>query len=85
VTYKAYIDNIKAKTGKSPNDFMALARQKGFVKDREMVAKHGEVLAWLKGEMGLGHGHANAIILYLKDPEDARKKIAADAKHEKTD
>jgi hypothetical protein len=42
MTYKAYIDNIKAKTGKSPFDFMTLAKKKGFVKDGKVVVKHGE-------------------------------------------
>jgi len=37
VTYKAYIDNIKAKTGKDPEYFQALAKEKG-------LAKHGELL-----------------------------------------
>jgi len=30
------------------------------------VAKHGEMLAWLKSEMRLGHVHANFIILFLR-------------------
>jgi len=75
MTYKAYIDNIKAKTGKDPQDFQALAREKGLV-------KHGELLAWLKSDCGLGHGHANAIILYIQNPELAKKKILADARKE---
>jgi hypothetical protein len=28
MTYKAYIDNIKAKTGKTPEDFRKLAKKK---------------------------------------------------------
>jgi len=32
----------------------------------------------------LGHGHANAIILYIKDPDLAKKKLLEDAKKEKT-
>ena len=66
MTFNAYLDNIQAKTGKSPEDFLALANKKGLVKNGKIVAKHSELLAWLKSEMGLGHGHANAMILYLR-------------------
>ncbi len=47
-------------------DFWKLASRKGFVKRGDVVAKHGEMLAWLKSEMGLGHVHANFIILSLR-------------------
>ena len=76
MTYKAYIDNIKAKTGKGLEYFQKLAKQKG-------LEKHVELVSWLKSDCGLGHGHANAIILYIKDPELARKKLAEDTKREK--
>jgi hypothetical protein len=76
MTYKAYIDNIQAKTGKTPEDFRKLAKEKGLV-------KYGDLLKWLKTECGLGHGHANAIILYIQNPELGKKKIAEDAKKEK--
>jgi len=76
MTYKAYIDNIKAQTGKTPEDFRRAAKKKGLV-------KYGELLKWLKSDCGLGHGHANAIILYIQSPELAKKKIRADAKKEK--
>jgi len=33
-----------------------VAKEKG-------LAKHGELPRWLKTDCGLGHGHANAIIL----------------------
>ncbi len=59
---QAYLDNIKAKTGKTPADFRVLAAEKGLV-------KHGEIIAWLKADFGLGHGHANAIAAVLKNPE----------------
>jgi hypothetical protein len=76
MTYKAYIDNIKAKTGKDPEYYQALAKKKD-------LAEYGELLAWLKKDCGLGHGHANAIILYIRSPELAKKKIADDARKEK--
>jgi hypothetical protein len=49
---------------------------------RKGLTKHSELLAWLKTDMGLGHGHANAIILYIKDPQLGKKKISEDAKRE---
>jgi len=75
MTFKAYLDNIKAQTGKTPEDFVALAKKKGLVKDGKVAAKHGEIVMWLKSEFKLGHGHANAIVLYMKYPEVAKKKI----------
>jgi Domain of unknown function (DUF4287) len=72
-TYKAYIDNIYAKTGKTPDDYLKMAREK-------RLTEHGDLLKWLKTDCGLGHGHANAIILYIKDPELGRKKIRAGAR-----
>jgi len=77
VTYKAYIDNIKAKTGKDPEYFRKTAKEKG-------LTKHGELLSWLKSDCGLGHGHANAIILYIKDPELDKQKIREDERRKKT-
>jgi len=76
MTFKAYIDNIKAKTGKGPEYFQALAREKGLV-------KYSELLLWLKTDFKLGRGHANAIILYIQKPELAKAKILADSREEK--
>ena len=76
MTYKAYIDNIKAKTGKGPEYYLKEAKRQGLV-------KHADLLAWLKSECGLGHGHANAMILYIKDPELAKRKMKEDAANEK--
>ena len=63
MSFQAYIDNIKVKTGKTPADFKKLAEKKGFIKDEKLVktAKATEVTNWLKEEFELGHGHAMAI------------------------
>ena len=73
MTYKAYIDNIYVTTGYTPEDYRKMAKEKG-------LAKYGELLEWLKTDCGLGHGHANAIILYIRNPALAKRKMAADAK-----
>ena len=65
MSFQAYLDNIEAKTGKTPGDFAKLASRKGLV-------KHGEIIAWLKTEFSLGHGHANAIAAVLLK-SDAQK------------
>ncbi len=63
MTYQAYLDNIQAQTGKTPEDFKALAAKKGFL---EPGVKAGDIVAWLKQDFGLGHGHAMAIVLLLR-------------------
>jgi hypothetical protein len=68
MSFQAYIDNIKVKTGKSPADFKKLAEEKGFLKNGELVktVKATEITNWLKDEFELGHGHAMAIYMTFK-------------------
>jgi hypothetical protein len=68
MSFQAYIDNIKAKTGKSPDDFKKLAEKKGFLEkgDLKPTVKAGEIVAWLKQDFELGHGHAMAIYATFK-------------------
>ena len=58
MTFQAYIDNIYKKTGKTPDDFRKLAEKKGLLKPG---VKAMQIVAWLKKEHDLGHGHAMAI------------------------
>ncbi|MCP9770599.1 DUF4287 domain-containing protein [Lacihabitans sp. LS3-19] len=68
MSFQAYIDNIKTKTGKSPEDFKKLAEEKGFLEKGALVktVKATEITNWLKEEFGLGHGHAMAIFATFK-------------------
>lgn len=68
MSFQAYIDNIHAKTGKTPADFKKIAEEKGFIKGGELkpATKAGEIVAWLKDDFGLGHGHAMAIYATFK-------------------
>ena len=59
----AMIANLAAKTGKSLDEWVALARASG-------QPKHGGLVSWLKAEHGLGHGYANLV---------AHKTFASDA------
>ena len=63
MSFQAYIDNIKAKTGKTPADFKKLADKKGLLKPG---IKAGEIVKWLKEDFDLGHGHAMAIYATFK-------------------
>jgi hypothetical protein len=68
MSFQAYLDNIQAKTGRTPDDFRALAAEKGFTEGGTLRkdVKAGQVIAWLGQEFGLGHGHAMAIVALLK-------------------
>ena len=68
MSFQAYINNIRAKTGKGPDDFRKLAEQKGFTLNGEVKpsVKAGEIIKWLKDDFDLGHGHAMAIYALLK-------------------
>jgi len=68
MSFQAYLDNIQTKTGKSPADFKKLATQKGFLEKGKLkpTVKAGEIVAWLKKDFELGHGHAMAIYALFK-------------------
>lgn len=68
MSFQAYIDNIKTKTGKSPEDFKKLAEEKGFLQNGQLKIdiKAGQIVAWLKEDFDLGHGHAMAIFALFK-------------------
>ena len=69
--FQSYLNNIQAKTGKTPDDFRTLAAKKG-------LTNYGEVVSWLKTEFALGHGHAN-LIAQLLTKADAFKAKPDDA------
>ena len=68
MSFQAYIDNIKTKTGKTPADFKKLAEQKGFIQKGKLypAIKATEITTWLKNDFELGHGHAMAIYATFK-------------------
>lgn len=63
MSFQAYLDNIKKKTGKTPDQFKTLAKKKGLLGPS---VKAAAVLAWLKADYDLGHGHAMAIYATFK-------------------
>ncbi|SHO59911.1 DUF4287 domain-containing protein [Algoriphagus zhangzhouensis] len=72
MSFQAYLDNIQAKTGKSPSDFKEMAEAKGFTENGKIKSdvKATQITNWLKEEFGLGHGHAMAIYALLKGKKE---------------
>ena len=68
MSFQAYLDTIKTKTGKGPEDFKKLAEQKGFLKKGKIIEgiKAGQIVQWLKEDFELGYGHAMAMYALFK-------------------
>jgi hypothetical protein len=66
MSFQSYLDNIKAKTGKTPEDFIKLAKEKG-------LTTHAEIVAWLKADYDLGTGHARAIVHVIQGADKPRE------------
>jgi hypothetical protein len=68
MSFQAYLNTIKSKTGKGPDDFRKMAEERGFSQDGQLKSgiKAGEIVNWLKNDFALGHGHAMAIYALLK-------------------
>ena len=58
MTFQAYMDAVKSKTGKTPDQLKAQATKAG-IYNAEMKA--GELVAWLAEEYGLGRGHSMSV------------------------
>ncbi|MEL5991189.1 DUF4287 domain-containing protein [Microbacterium phosphatis] len=56
----SYFPSIEKTYGQPIQHWLDLAA------DRLDAEPHMQVVAWLKSEHGLGHGHANAIVAYVK-------------------
>lgn len=63
MSFQSYIDAIKTKTGKTPEQLKAAALKTG-VYDPAMKA--AELVSWLNREFNHGHGHSMAIWAYWK-------------------
>jgi hypothetical protein len=64
MTFQAYIDTIKAKTGMDPEDFQKIAESKGLLGGD---IKAGPIQKWLKDDFDLGPGHSMALISVFRE------------------
>lgn len=71
INLTAYYATIKKKTGKTPADFKEVGIAKGYFENGVLKTsvKAADVIAWLKADFYLGHGHGLAIYHSLKDAE----------------
>lgn len=56
----SYFPSIEKTYGRPMQEWLDL------VVDRLDTERHMDVVAWLKNEHGMGHGHANAIVAFVK-------------------
>jgi len=63
--------NIEKRTGKSLSELGAIVRGSG-------IEKHGELVAMLKSELGMGHGDANTLVHYVKQQAAPSTPAGAD-------
>jgi hypothetical protein len=59
MSFQAYLDSVRAKTGLGPEEFRAAAAKRGLL---EPGVKAQQVIDWLKDDYDLGRGHAMAIL-----------------------
>lgn len=63
MSYQAYLDALEAKCGRTSQQLLDEAVERGF----GPTTKPADVLAWLAQDHGLGRGHAMALYGVLKN------------------
>ena len=78
MSYQAYLDAVEKKTGKTPQQLLDEAAERGYGPD----TKSSVVVDWLKDEYGVGRGHAMALYGVLKNgPTVPEKHIGSTGSH----
>ena len=79
MSFQAYLDNIEAKTGLTPRQFIELAHEKGY---DDPAVKAGVIVDWLKEDYDLGRGHAMALVHVIKKGTTiSTKHVGTDGVH----
>jgi Domain of unknown function (DUF4287) len=79
MSFQAYLDNIETKTGKTPDEFIILAKIKGYDKPE---TKATNIINWLKTDFELGRGHAMALVHLIKHgPKIGEKHVGSKGVH----
>jgi hypothetical protein len=78
MSFQAYLDNIEAKTGLPPREFIRLAEEKGFGPG----TKATPIVEWLATDYGLGRGHAMALVhVITKGPQISTEHVDSGGTH----
>ena len=59
---RSYFASIEKRYGRPMQEWVDLAADR-----LESGARHMEVVEWLKAEHGMGHGHANAVVGWIRN------------------
>jgi len=65
------LNNIQKRTGKMLDELYEIIRKSG-------LAKHGEIVAMLKRELGMGHGDANTLTQFFFKSAGGGKEVTAE-------
>jgi len=63
MSFQAYLDTIKAKTGLDPDNFHRAAQANGLLASKPTAT---QFIAWLAADYNLGRGHAMALWTLFK-------------------
>jgi hypothetical protein len=63
MSFQAYLDAAEKNTGRTPQELVDLAHERGY----GAATKAGEILGWLKDDFGLGRGHGMALVHVIKN------------------
>jgi hypothetical protein len=78
MSYQAYLDALEAKTGRTPQQLLDEAADRGY----SPTTRAAEVLAWLAADYGVGRGHAMAFYGVLKNgPTVPEKHVGSSGSH----
>lgn len=78
MSFQAYLDAAEDKTGRTPNELVALAAARGY----DATTKATVIVDWLKEDFGLGRGHAMALVHVIRNgPTISDKHVGTTGVH----
>lgn len=79
MSFQAYLDAVEKKTGLTPRQLIAIAKEKGL---DDPSVKASAILEWLKNDYDLGRGHGMAMVhVITKGPRIDAKHVGSSGSH----